>query len=110
LHIEGRKRFVHEQDAGAVDQALRQTNPLAHTAGQLMRVAILEAGQPDASDPLPRPDAGVAARRTVVAGTGRHVPQDGLPGEDGIALKDVTDALGDALDRAPFHPNVTAAR
>ena len=110
MDIEGGERLVHEQDAGTIDEALRQTNPLAHTAGQLMRVAILEASQPDASDPLPRPDAGVAARRTLVAGTGRHVLQDGLPGEDGIALKDVTDALGDALDRAPFHPNVAGAR
>src|SRR5207248_3309149 len=109
LHVERRERFVHKQNARTVDQALGEADALAHAARQLMRVAILEAGQPNPGDPLPRPGAGIAARRAVVPGAGRDVLQDGLPGEDGIALENVAHAIGDALDRAAFDPDLAVA-
>ena len=74
-----------------------------------MRVAILEAGQPNAGDPLPRSGAGIATRGAVVTGAGRHVLQDRLPGEHGVALENVADAAGDALDGLPFHADLAGA-
>src|SRR5437870_3314791 len=74
-----------------------------------MGVTILEAGQANAGDPLPRPGAGIATRGAVVTGAGRHVLQDRLPGENGVALENVAHAIGNALDRAAFDPNLAAA-
>src|SRR6266576_4651098 len=109
LHVERRERFVHEQNARTVDQALRETDAFAHTARKLMRVAILETGQPNAGDPLSRSDAGLGGGRAMVAGTRRDVAQHRLPGEDGIALENVADAIGNALDRAAFDPDLARA-
>src|SRR5207247_2751719 len=89
--------------------AARGTRALAHTARQLMRIAILEAGQADAGDPLPGPGAGVATRRTVVTGSRRDILQHRLPGKDGIALENVADAAGDALDRVAFDLDLAGA-
>ena len=38
---------------GWLMRRLRERDPLAHAAGQLVGVAVLEAGQPDAAQPVP---------------------------------------------------------
>src|SRR6266542_3374235 len=51
LHIEGAEWLVHQHDLRLVHQGLCQRDPLAHAAGELMRVVRLEAGEPDPLDP-----------------------------------------------------------
>src|SRR6266508_1591388 len=51
LHIEGAEWLVHQHDLRLVLQGLCQRDPLAHAAGELMRVVRLEAGEPDPLDP-----------------------------------------------------------
>src|SRR5260370_34953559 len=74
-----------------------------------MREAIIEAGQTDTSAPLSRPLARVAPRYAVVTRACRDILQDALPGKDGIVLKDVADAVADALDRLALHPHLAGA-
>src|SRR5436309_3206986 len=73
LHVEGGERLVHEQDPGPVDEALGERHALSHPARELVWMAVLEARQADAGDPLPgllprglRVDAVVARSRCDV--------------------------------------------
>ena len=110
LHIEGAEGFVHEQDPGPVDQALSEGDALAHAARQLIRVAVLEAGEANTRDPVASPLPRVAVGNTPIARPRRHVLEHGLPGEDRVGLEHVTDALGDADNRLAEDLDLTLAR
>src|SRR5712691_8717171 len=84
LNVESAERLVHEEDAWAVDKALRQCDALAHSARQLVRVAVLKAGQADPRDPVPGSKSGVPVRSPVVPRAGGHILEDRLPGEDRV--------------------------
>src|SRR5438270_9782677 len=109
LHIERGKGLVHQEDPRVVDQALRQADPFAHAARELVRVAIFEAGQADARDPLLCLLAGVPIGDAVIARAGGDVPQHRLPGENGVALDDVAGALGDTANRFARDQDLTSA-
>jgi hypothetical protein len=47
-----RERLVHQDDVGVEHQRLRQRRALAHAARQLVRIAVAEAREPDAGQPL----------------------------------------------------------
>ena len=66
LHVERAERLVHEQDRRLVDQGLRQRDALAHAAGELVRVAVLEAGQ---ADPPSQSRAAVCASASAGRGS-----------------------------------------
>src|SRR2546423_2907461 len=68
-----------------------------------------EPGRPTGGAPPPGPAAALAGGRAVVAGARRDVAQHRLPGEDGIALENVADPIGNALDRAAFDPDLARA-
>src|SRR5438477_2941993 len=99
LDIERAEGLVHQQDARRVDQALRKRDPLAHSAGQLIRIAVLEACQADARDPIAGSLPRVAVRSAVIARARGDVSQHGLPGEDRVGLEDVADSIRDAGHR-----------
>ena len=69
LDVERRERLVHQQDLGIEDQHLGQRHALAHAAGKLMRIAVLETGEADARQPF-------VARRTASA---RATPRNSSP-------------------------------
>ncbi len=65
LHVERGERLVHEQDRRLVDERLGERDALAHAAGELVRVVVLEPAEPDPVDPVPafaRASAFVAPR------------------------------------------------
>src|SRR5712691_7396600 len=110
LHVEGGERLVHQEDARAVDQALRERHPLAHPARELVRIPVLETGQSDAGDPVASLQAGVAIRKSLIARARGHVLQDRLPGEDRVGLEHVADAGSDAGDGPADHLHLAFAR
>jgi hypothetical protein len=110
LHVERAEGLVHQEDARAVDEALRQGDAFAHATRKLIRVSVLESRQSDALDPVPRSLARVAGRSTVVAGTGGHVLEHRLPREDRVGLEDVADTVRDAVDRFAEHVDLAVAR
>ena len=50
LRVERAERLVHQDDRRIVDQRADQRGALAHAAGQLMRIVVLEAGEADGAD------------------------------------------------------------
>ena len=52
LHVERRERLVHQQDLGVVDEGRGERDALAHAAGELVRVAVLEGGEADPGQPV----------------------------------------------------------
>ena len=63
LDVERGERLVHQQDLRVEDQHLRERDALAHAAGELVRIAVLEAGEADAREPVAR--LRVARRRAA---------------------------------------------
>src|SRR5207302_4202604 len=101
LHIQRGKRLVHQQDARVVDQALRQADAFAHPARELVRIAVFETRQAHPLDPLLGLLVGVSRGGAAIARSGSDVAQHCLPREDRVALEDVADAVGNAVDRLP---------
>src|SRR6184192_1372738 len=75
-----------------------------------MRVAVLETREAHTGDPVPGPGTRLGTGHPVVAGSGGNVFQNGLPWKDRVALEDVANAVGDALDQAALDPDVAGAR
>ena len=50
LRVNGRKRFIHEQDLRVDRKHARQGDALAHAAGKFVRITSLESGQADHAD------------------------------------------------------------
>ena len=62
LRVERTERLVHEHDFGIVDQRADNIGALAHAAGELVRIAVLEAVEPDAVDEAQRAFAPLGGR------------------------------------------------
>src|SRR5713226_9415058 len=62
LDVKGAERLVHQQDARAVDEALRQGYALAHAARQLVRIAVFEPGESYSGNPITGGGSRVAVR------------------------------------------------
>jgi len=73
LDVERGKRLVHEQQLRIEDKHLRERDTLAHPAGELVRKAILEAGEAYARKPLHGARYRVGPGDAVILEPGRHV-------------------------------------
>ena len=80
LDVERRERLVHQQDLRVEDQHLRERDALPHSARQLVRVAVLEAREADARQPvarlrfrgIPAPCRGIRSPAMTFASALRH--------------------------------------
>ena len=99
LHVERAERLVHQQDRRLVDQRLGQRDALAHAAGELVGVVVLEAGQADPLDPVAGPVVAPRPWRHRGSGGRRRRCRARSPGQHGVGLEHVADAVGDAGDR-----------
>ena len=106
LHVERRERLVHQQQSRIEDQYLGQRDALAHAAGELVRIALLEAGEADAIEPLPRALFRFAAIDAREFQTGEHVVERVAPGHQRFGLEHVAGAAVDAGKRFAEHANV----
>ena len=73
LHVERTERLVHEQDFRLVDEGLGQCHALAHAAGKLVGIMLLEAGKPDAGDPVARFVIGRSLAGAAIEGACRNI-------------------------------------
>src|SRR5262245_13624914 len=95
LGIERTEWLIHQDDFGLVDQRPDNIGALTHAAGQLMRVAILDAAETDAANharraivPFPPPDTAQRQRQL-------DVWAERAPGIEIVGLRDVTDRAVD---------------
>src|SRR3984893_16947068 len=93
-------RLVHQEETGVLYQRAADRHALAHSAGQLARIFLLEFGKPDRAQKL-------AGLRTMDGwielldlDRQQHIAEHGAPVEENVALKDNGDIIDDALDRA----------
>src|SRR5262245_21260177 len=73
LGVERPERFVHKKDFWIADQHLRQTDTLALSAGQHMRVAVAECVEAYARKPFPGTGPRIADRDPRDLETNRHI-------------------------------------
>jgi len=95
---------------GPLNEALGEGDPLAHSARELVRVAILEAGEAYPRDPVACAFARFFGVHAVIAGARGDVLEDALPGEDGVGLEDEADALRDAVEGLAVDEHLPLAR
>ena len=110
LHVQRGERLVHQQDPGLVDQALRERDPLAHTAGELVRKAVLEAGQTDPAQPVPCLLVGILFGHAAEQRAGGDVGQHALPWQHGVVLEDEPDARADPGHRLRIDQHLAIGR
>ena len=68
VDVKRAERLVHQEDRGPDDQVLSERHPLAHPAGELVRVAGLEPPESHAGEPPPGLIGRASARPAVEEG------------------------------------------
>ena len=102
LRVDRRERLVHQQDRRLVGERARDRDALLHAAGQLPRVVVDEARQPDGLDRVldePRP---LGAREPLVPQRQQHVVPHRRPRHQraAVLLEDERHLLGRRRSRA----------
>src|SRR6266704_1362034 len=87
LRVQRGERLVHQQHVRVEGEAAGDGHPLLHPAGQLMRVPVGEAGQPDQRQEMPRPLAALPPRYPLALQPELHIGLCGAPREQGILLE-----------------------
>src|SRR3546814_11451173 len=97
------KRLVEKEDVGTDHQRPGETHPLAHAAGKLVRIAVLEPGEPDLGNVPPRGLLPLLARDAAQLEPECDVAEDGRPGHQGEILDDEGALRTRPRDLAPVH-------
>ena len=106
LHIERRKRLVHEHDLGIEDQHLRQGDPFAHAAGELVRITRLKPAQSHAAEPFVGAAPRLVLGHTGELESGENVVARIAPWHQRFGLEHVAGAAIDAGKRRAQHAHV----
>jgi hypothetical protein len=93
------ERLVHQDDLGIVDERAHDVGPLPHAAGELVRVVLLEAGQPDPLDGGGRASPALRARHAAQLERELDVLAQRPPRVEVVGLGDVADLGVDAAHR-----------
>ena len=108
LHVERREGLVHEDDVGIEDERLREADALSHAARELVRIAVAEAAEADAPEPLLRLLLGPGAAAELEPGG--DVLQRRAPRHQAVGLEHVAGAAVDSRERRAEHLDRSAAR
>ena len=98
LLVERRERLVHQQDFRLRRQRARHRHALAHAAGQLGRITLLEAVEPDHGHEMPRPLDALALRHAGDFQREGDIVDDIAPGEGRLFLEHHADRSMRAVD------------
>jgi hypothetical protein len=109
LGIERPERLIHQQDLRVADQHLREADPLALAAGELMRIAVGERCQADALQPGLRSLPGLAPRHAGdFQADGDIVPRR-LPRHDRVPLEEVAGLAVEAFQSPTEYPHLSGS-
>ena len=98
LLVERGEGLVHQQDFRLGGERAGQRNALAHAAGQFAGIAVLEAGQTDQCDEMPRAFGALRARHAGEFEREGDIVEHRAPGERGFLLEHHADRLVRAVD------------
>ena len=87
LLVDGRERLVHQQHVGVDRQRPGEADALAHAAGELVRVAVLEAGEADLAQMLARDLLALGPWHAAQLEAEGGVAQGGGPGQQREVLE-----------------------
>ena len=110
LRVDRRERLVHQQDLRLRREGPGEPRPLLHAAGELIRIRLLEAGEPDELDVLRDRSADVLPRRPGEPEPVRDVLVHRLPREEAEVLEDDRDAAGRRRHRGAVDPHLARGR
>src|SRR3990170_6266661 len=91
LRVQRPKRLVHQDDVGLVDERAGEGGAVAHPAGQLVGIVVLEAAQPDALDESLRAGPALSRADAPELEGDLDVLEQGPPGQQVVVLGDVPD-------------------
>ena len=106
LHVERRERLVHEEDLRVEDEHLRERDALSHAARELVGVAVAEAGEAHAREPVLALRAGGGPVLAAELEARRHVVEGAAPGHQRLGLEHVAGAAVHARERLAEDPRV----
>ncbi|MPM29148.1 hypothetical protein SDC9_75688 [bioreactor metagenome] len=91
--VERAGRFISQQDLGIIDECAGNGHPLHLAAGKLVRTLVDMVAQPDLAQGGDGPLLALAGRNTRQRQRELHVGQDGLVGDQVVALEDKSDPV-----------------
>ncbi len=94
LRVECRERLIHQQDRRVHGERAHQPHALLHSAGQLVGIMALEAGEPDHVQIMCDPRADFGARHARHGQSESAIVVDGLPRQQPEMLEHHGDAVG----------------
>src|SRR5579884_3545443 len=109
LHIERAEWLIHEQNLRLVDKGLCQSHALAHTAGELVRITVLESSEPYTSQPFARPSQNFSFGLVAKHRAGGDIAQHIFPGKDRVGLENVANAWIYPFDGLAHDPHLSCA-
>src|SRR5262249_56621152 len=85
--VERRERFIEQKDARALHQRARERNALALAAGELVRLALAQAFEPDQREHLLDPRRDFSLRKPLLLESERDVALDREMRKQSVALE-----------------------
>ncbi|MNI58431.1 hypothetical protein D3C73_1135430 [compost metagenome] len=110
VDVQRRERLVHQDHLRLDDQRLRHLHALALAAGQLVRVAVLEARQADLGQPGIGFGLALGFRHATEAQTQFDVLVGGLPWQQCILLEQIADRFLHAADLVAIDGDIAGRR
>ncbi|MET4278485.1 hypothetical protein ABIB68_006587 [Bradyrhizobium sp. F1.2.2] len=110
LGVERGERLVHQQHLGIIGEASRDRDTLLHAAGELMRIAVGKAGQPDQVEEMPRDVAPLLGLEPGDIETELDILFGGTPGKQRILLEHDAAVATGSCNRPAIEQNPTAGR
>ena len=108
--VERSERLVHEQHRGIVDEGAGDGDPLLHAAGQLPRIAMLEAGESDEGEEVHRHLLVPVATEPLDVDGQEHVVEHAPPRKEHRRLEHHSDVAPGAGDRRAPEPRLSRSR
>ena len=88
LLVDGGERLVEQQHVGVDRERAGEADALAHAAGELVRILLLEAGEADLVDVVARDLLALGPRHAAQLEPEGDVAQHGRPGHQREVLED----------------------
>ena len=109
--VERGERLVEQQDIWVDDERAGKADALTHATGQLLRIRILEAVEPDQIDRTDRPPPPLGPGNSEGLQPELDIAEHGQPRKKSIALENHRDAVNRLRDRdATIFDNAFAGR
>ena len=110
LRVERGERLVHQQDFRIDRERAREVDALAHAAGKLARIVVLEAFEPDELEQVERALALRGADAAGDLGADQRIGEHGAPRQQAVVLEHEAAVAARAAHDAAVEQHLARAR